>query len=84
MMTSCKDKETAFMEKRISIMEDVDDKDSADSAAEDLMDLDLEEEKYKRENFSTKVQMSELMEKMEKANFYNSEHLRKTLLEMRW
>lgn len=80
LLTSCrKDKETQFIEDRISILESVVDEESADDAALKLINADLNERKYENEHFRTKVNFKKLIKKAQEKNYYNSEKLKETL-----
>lgn len=66
LLTSCrKDKETKFVEEKISILESVVDEESADDAALKLMDVDLNKAKYEKDNFQTKVKSRKLLKTLQ-------------------
>lgn len=79
-LTSCfKDPETKNMEKSIAILEDVTDEDSADSAAGKLMDIQIGERQYTRDNINVIGKYQKLIKEAAKKNYYNSETLKAAL-----
>jgi hypothetical protein len=80
LLASCKkDKETQFVEDKISILESVVDEESADDAALELIDVDLKKAKYEKDNFRTEVNYRKLIKTAHEKNYYNSEKLREAL-----
>lgn len=80
LLPSCnKDKETQFLEDKISILESVVDEESADDAALKLIDVDLNKAKYEKDNFRTEVTYRKLIKTAHEKNYYNSEKLREAL-----
>lgn len=80
LLASCKkDKETQFVEDKISILESVVDEESADDAALKLIEVTLNKAKYEKDNFRTEVSYRKFIKKIHEKNYYNSEKLREAL-----
>ena len=68
LLASCKkDKETQFVEDKISILESVVDEESADDAALKLIEVTLNKAKYEKDNFRTEVSYRKFIKKIKKA-----------------